>query len=167
MLVSVPKEGWAGACWRHFFAIRKADLEGPGAPIVKPLVEGGVGRDFVPLKMPTQVAYCRVRPRRDLHLPSPDDAFLSFTLSSPNMAIALFRIFEAKTPLLPVVVAVASDTKRTDRCLGCAAAADRMPPSIGDHVLDYTEAAFPVPVIVPVPVATRPSERWTQITPVR
>lgn len=68
------------------------------------------------------------------------------------MAIAFFRIFEVKTPLLPVVVAVASsDRTRREIPVSCAqAAADRMPPSVGDHVLDHTEAAHPLPVVVPI-----------------
>ena len=69
------------------------------------------------------------------------------------MAIAFFRIFEFKTPLLPVVVAavVSSDRTRREIPVSCAqAAADRMPPSVGDHVLDHTEAAHPLPVVVPI-----------------
>ena len=69
------------------------------------------------------------------------------------MAIAFFRIFEVKTPLLPVVVAavVSSDRTRREIPVSCAqAAADRMPPSVGDHVLDHTEAAHPLPVVVPI-----------------
>ena len=72
------------------------------------------------------------------------------------MAIAFFRIFEVKTPLLPVVVSAVVSSDRNPSAsrvwpVSCAqAAADRMPPSVGDYVLDHTEAAHPLPVVVPI-----------------
>jgi hypothetical protein len=94
------------------------------------------------------------------------------------MALFLLKLFAGRDPaLLPVTQNLSIRHQRDypiitvtcpDHCrspvpfsrhqeTGRRAVADRMPPSVDDYMLDHTESAWPVPVVVPV-VVPMPAE---------
>jgi len=73
------------------------------------------------------------------------------------MALFLLKLFAGRDPALlpvswpsPVTVTVPRQQETGPR-----AVAERMPPSVDDHVLDNTESAWPMPVVVPVMAEVR------------
>jgi hypothetical protein len=92
------------------------------------------------------------------------------------MALFLLKLFAGRDPaLLPITqnlsirhqrdypiitVTWPSPVTVTVPCpqeTGRRAVADRMPPSVDDYMLDHTESAWPIPVVVPV-VVPMPAE---------
>jgi hypothetical protein len=75
------------------------------------------------------------------------------------MALFLLKLFAGRDPaLLPVTQNLSirhTWHSPVPQETGRRAVADRMPPSVDDHVLDHTESAWPIPLIVPVMAEVR------------